>query len=127
MDTKEKDWGVLAKKYPFVKCGYCCGLGWYDILDEMLEEVVLWYEIYRPDELDEFHVLQIKEKYGTLVVYTGGTYEEVLDIITSYEMKSHKICEWCGDAGHLTELGYWYRTLCTKCYNELLEERGQRK
>ena len=80
-----------------------------------------------------FEVVQVKEKYGTLRFYTGGTTpsREVDDKIQEYvsfaEMLSECICETCGKPGSLRPMG-WYKTLCYDCCSphQLTDEEMER-
>jgi hypothetical protein len=64
-------------------------------------------------------MLQIKEKYGGLRAYCGGTTNEFFDIIDQAEEESYTICEECGEPGKPRDLG-WILTLCEKHYQERL-------
>lgn len=88
-----------------------CGNGWlqhiYNMCRELLTEVK-----------SDFEFAQIKEKYGTLNVYYGGTitpYGE--QIIKQYEDESRYICECCGQEGKMRTDG-WCMCLCDECYNK---------
>ena len=74
----------------------------------------------------EFHIGQIKEKFGGLRFYVfGGTYREGVehhvgygstgDYIEAVEFLSLYICEECGAPGSRTENGGWIKTLCPRC------------
>lgn len=57
---------------------------------------------------------QIKEKFGTLRVYSSGGDEYCQGIIQMAEAMSGIICEECGARGQRRE-GGWIMTLCGKC------------
>lgn len=94
------------KRYPE------CGPGWFSLLDEMFGEL----------QAAGFNVSsgfsQIKEKWGTLRIYTYDC-NVPYDIIHKYERKSGKVCESCGKPGELKEVDYWWSTLCEGCRNGL--------
>ena len=53
-------------------------------------------------QLDKFHIMQVKEKYGELRVYytaddgDGDFFNDMDDAIEKYTMLSHTICMACG-------------------------------
>ena len=126
---KEIDEFEIMKKYKFFKpelgvqhtlmCfGFECGKGWNPLL------VNLFDEIQKLNPSDEFEIVQVKEKFGTLRVYTEGSSGEVIDnqidkLIEEAELKASKTCEHCGSDGEMNGQGGWYRTICTKCLEEL--------
>lgn len=105
--------------------------GWFDLIYNCCREIQEAYNKrgIKPD----FYPLQIKEKYGTLRVYYGGSldereaaddksaeYEEawkdVKNIVEKYENISETICEHCGSPGTLRTNRWYLRTLCDDCY-----------
>jgi hypothetical protein len=88
-----------------------CASGWYPLLvelDEKLAQIEPDYEIH-----------QVKEKFGTLRYYIGTVdsekFDQMNEIIDSYERKSGITCELCGSEAEMMSIGYWYRTLCPTC------------
>lgn len=63
-------------------------------------------------------VVQVKEKFGGLRIYTDKSPKYIWDLIADIETKSYKTCEVCGKRGKPRE-GGWIKTLC----NEHSEER----
>lgn len=59
---------------------------------------------------------QIKEKWGGLRFYTYRVSQETQDLIDWAEDQSLKTCEMCGKPGKGYEIGGWWKTLCTDCY-----------
>ena len=92
--------------------GISCGDGWYELLYQMAKqmETVL---IGLSDDYLDFAPVQIKEKFGTLRVYTDCTTLELNRIIEAAEMESETTCEVCGREGVVvsTEQG-WLKCLC---------------
>lgn len=100
--------------------GWECDNGWYPLIQELIDKLVAIEE-------EDFELLQIKEKFGTLRFYISGASDKVLDIIDDYELFSSHICEICGafwTAKNRVNHGWW-KTLCDKCAKELnyLEEK----
>lgn len=88
--------------------GIECGNGWYDILDEMMAKIA---SLNLPPE---FTFSQIKEKFGTLRVYTSYCDERVEKIIEEAEAKSAVTCEICGKPGTVNQKG-WLKCRCADC------------
>lgn len=79
------------------------GLGWSSLIDEVFD--------YMEKNPSPTKVIQVKEKFGGLRVYTDVVHEGLDEVIRNVGYKSFKICEDCGKPGALRE-GSWYRTLC---------------
>ena len=79
------------------------GKGWSSLIDEVFNYI----------EQNRVHskVIQVKEKFGGLRVYTDVVHEGLDEVIRNVGNKSFKICEDCGAAGVLRS-GGWVRTLC---------------
>lgn len=107
----------LVKEY-----GLQCEVGWYPLIAEMLEKI----SATKPCKL--FKILQIKEKFGLLRVYTNngdcaGTQgpcdpEKIQTIIDGYIQVSSSTCEWCGTTKKvkIRNRESWIKTLCDKDY-----------
>jgi hypothetical protein len=67
------------------------------------------------DQLPTF--TQIKEKYGSLRIYTSKMNEYYEGMIEMAEDMSEHICEKCGDKGRLYSI-HWHKTLCDKHADE---------
>ncbi len=57
---------------------------------------------------------QVKEKFGTLRIYTNHGTDEIYDEINTAEELSATTCEGCGSRGK-RRTGSWIRTLCDRC------------
>ena len=90
--------------------GFCCGDGWYDLIDNLSEKL----EAYG----GKVEAVQVKEKFGGLRFYLGAIDSEYADEIYKHveeaERLSYKTCEQCGKPGS-TKGGGWVRTLCDEC------------
>ena len=86
--------------------------------------------------VEQFNVLQIKEKFGELIMYWNfdlegfkdeyvgdveELYEQIENLLHKYAELSSKTCIVCGELGHMRD-GYWITPWCDKCY----DERGNR-
>jgi hypothetical protein len=116
-----------------------CGIGWLPLLDKLcgmikgqLDNIEKynegWFknEVITPEKyesnkklLENFKIVQIKEKFGGLRFYVQGTdYKEHKDIhgwITFAESMSYVLCEGCGTNQGLGTTSGWMRTICKPC------------
>jgi len=81
----------------------CVGKGWSKLIDILYDAM--------PEGTE---VTQVKEKWGQLRFYTGGTTEQFLDLIEVMSWASELICEKCGKSGQLLRHGWW-KTQCEEC------------
>lgn len=96
------------------------GDGWLEILVSLCENIE--EECEKDAEAKKnFKFSQIKEKFGTLRVYTRGGNKAIYDLILDAEKESAKVCEYCGirdetiaTKGTIGQFG-WIRTLCQNC------------
>lgn len=105
---------------------YDCGEGWYPIIEEALdkmEDAINKMPIQdKLHFLENFEILQVKEKLGGLRIYINIYTDEIREIIREAEKKALKTCELCGKPGELREVNHWYFTNCDEHYNKKLEE-----
>lgn len=100
---------------PVAFYGLSCGSGWNGIIDELCADL---------REIDpDITAHQVKEKFGGLRFYTGGTSEEALDRIQEAADDSFETCEWCGAPGSRDNDGGWVRTLCDPCSRQYEYQR----
>lgn len=98
--------------------GIDCDAGWYPILVQLDKDIAALH----PD----YEVYQVKEKFGGLRYYIGGTPQEVTvevhKLISEAESLSLVTCELCGEPGTLRDQR-WVRTLCDahKDYKPVLD------
>lgn len=98
----------------------------YTLLDEIPEG---WLKSFIPDFLKElkealikdnflndYFILQIKEKWGYLHWYDSGRTELVDKVITKYEKISQDFCIRCGKEATKMTSG-WITYVCDDCYN----------
>jgi len=102
--------------------------GWREAFGEMLCEE-LREELVKFDFLEEYRILEIKEKYGGLRWYDYGTPRgsKIHDIIGKYEVLSQNICINCGKPDVPMCGDYWISPFCEECYGKFFrnsEENG---
>lgn len=104
----------------------CFPEGWRKaFFEEMHEE--LREELIKYNYLDEFRVMQIKEKYGMLRYYVGSTPKDskIHDIIDKYEYISQFICLDCGKLDVPVIDDGWLTPICESCYNKRKNRQKQ--
>lgn len=78
--------------------------------------------------MDDFEILQVKEKWGILNIYLGGIPGEIADkvfhIVDMAAMVSTHTCEICGLPGKRDAVVGWTKTLCDKHFEELDKDKG---
>lgn len=107
--------------------GINCGLGWFDLLNQLCEEVDLIAQTTGIQLVAD----QVKEKYATLRFYWHTTqlddiaitydedtrkvwYDIIEALVSQAEDRSERTCEECGEYGKVCGTG-WYKTLCKTC------------
>ena len=122
----------IKKKYYFMK-DVCFEHqnGWAVILDRFC--LCLNY-LFKLEENDYgFKILQIKEKFGILVIYYSFD-ENVPDafnyivksLVDQVKDRSRIICEKCGEYGSLRSDTGWIHTYCDKCEEEYMQKIYER-
>lgn len=91
--------------------GYDCGPGWDKIISDLFDKL---------DKIvdDDFEILQVKEKFGYLNVYTNYGTDEIFKLIDDAMNKSATVCENCGEPGSIRLRNGWYSALCDKCFSK---------
>jgi hypothetical protein len=115
----------LIEKYPEIfrdNGSVDCGNGWYNILDSWCKTIDLENErgniqylknldLYKHEPFIPTRVTQIKEKWGTLRIYTTSATDFEQGVTRMAERLSEKTCELCGNPGRLRRMS-WIRILC---------------
>ena len=99
---------TLAENFP---SGWWRAFG-LDLCEELRQDLIKCNYLY------DFRILEIKEKWGELRIYTGGLPEgsDTWDIIDDYSALSRNICISCGKPDvHIINDG-WIRPICLDCY-----------
>lgn len=72
--------------------------------------------------LHEFYFLDIKEKYGTMRIYTSGAPEQVLNIIDLNSAFSEYVCQRCGSRATLQTTD-WIASYCDHCSETIHDKK----
>ncbi|MBE6015915.1 MAG: hypothetical protein E7241_11245 [Lachnospiraceae bacterium] len=74
--------------------------------------------LIRYNYLDKFQWVQVKEKFGTLRLYSNAAPQEVLELESKYDYISSYVCISCGRLNAPVLLQGWIEPLCENCYNK---------
>jgi len=83
--------------------------GWYGIIKSMCSAISA--HIKNSKVPIDFKFTQVKEKFGTLRVYTEGADDFIDGVVDMAEQMSSVTCEVTGNPGQMCRSGGWYRTL----------------
>lgn len=89
--------------------GFECGKGWYPIIEKLSEDIS---KIVKKENLTDFRVTQVKEKFGGFCFYTNYSTEEISKLIREAEKLASQTCEKCGKPGKFVNDKGWYKTSC---------------
>lgn len=94
--------------------------------DQMLEEIR--DECIKCNYLDQYTIIEIKEKFGALRLYTGPvpSNSRLSEIAYKYEAMSEKICIECGEPAKYISTG-WISPYCKNCAQKIANEHNQEK
>lgn len=90
--------------------------GWHGIIKSMCASIDA--HIKHSKEPIDFKFTQIKEKFGTLRIYTEGADDFICGVIRMAENMSAVTCEVTGSPGEMCKKGHWYRTLSREQANK---------
>lgn len=129
----------LLEKYPFTQAkndwtGTPLDFTWYGLIPkgwrkgfgkELLEEMETEYNGFSDELKSMWIVLQVKEKYSELRIYTGPATQNMYDIIDKYTIQSRRTCMSCGAPCKQRGTG-WVYTLCDECF-DAMNNRARKK
>jgi hypothetical protein len=96
-----------------------CNDGWYNLIYKACTELAFYLNSPLGEGLrDRFRIIQIKEKFGSLRMYTNPENEVIYEIISKYSEISEKTCEFCGKEGQIKSHNGWLKAVCKSCENE---------
>ncbi len=74
---------------------------------------------------EDFHVCQVKEKFGGLRFYYDGHIFGDRKLVSDAENESYRTCQYCGtqEGVRTVPSPHWLRSLCLKCYPLIEEEQ----
>lgn len=127
----------LCKKYPFLRIRNVWTNEYddtyeYTWLDDMPEGWRKCFGLQMCDDIlaaliesgikpEDYQIVQIKEKYGSLRWYDNGAPEKVHDVILKYGYLSEHVCINCGKIDVPIYYNGWVYPCCDKCAKEIYE------
>lgn len=89
--------------------------GWRNAFGEMMCEEI-YNALVECGGLDDYMILDIKEKYGSLRWYSSPSYKKIEKIIDKYSVLSENICIICGKPDVPMTNNGWLSPFCKKCF-----------
>ena len=113
---------VLQAERNIAKAEYCIANGenpdvWNQIIGESKNIIAI-----HNARKDNPYIVQVKEKFGDLQIYTYNTTKEQDDVNRALLRLSRLICEYCGKPATVKTEG-WIKNLCQTCANEFEARR----
>lgn len=103
--------------YTYIVGEYDLPEGWLKLFLQCCEDIK--EPLSRAGDLDKFRFMQVKEKYGSLRMYTNGATKEVHDILDKYEFLSQQVCCVCGKPAAVMTYGW----ICPYCAEHVMDSR----
>lgn len=100
-------------KEPIQLFGFEVQEGWYFIISMLMGYIDS--HLKRNPQLDNFKIIQIKEKFGTLRFYHRGGDEVIHQMVAMVEELSWTTCEFCGSNQNIMRSKPWIKTACKNC------------
>lgn len=103
--------------------------GWGKLFIDLCDEICRYFDDNDVDvEIQkDFYFTDVKEKYGSLCVYTTPIdtryYDDIMNILDKYEQLSKNVCRRCGAAATKMTTG-WIGYYCDDCAPENAVERS---
>ena len=98
----------MVETQPLARWGLDINVGWRSIMERLLVRLEAVIAAQPVDERDRFRILQVKEKFGRLTVYTADSTPEMDAAIQEASEESIRTCEVCGAPGVLEERQAWW-------------------
>lgn len=112
-----KKYEEITKKYEnILSCPIECDNGWLDIIN-----YACWHINRRVYNMNytNFKIVQIKEKFGSLRIYTTSSDDYINGVVAMAASMSMCICVVCGNKGSTRADRRWVSTLCDECNSKL--------
>lgn len=110
---------------PLELFGIECGKGWYQLITPIIEYI----DNYNSNLSEEEHIniIQIKEKWGTLQIYTNYHTDELFKMKSEAEKASWNTCETCGSKKYVGHTDSYISVCCIDCLKEQVGQRWFKK
>ena len=108
---------------------YECGDGWRSLINKA-KRILRKYNLKHKYDagFEKLEFVQIKEKFGLLVIYTNYDVQQVERALQQLHYESCRVCEICGSRKnvHIHDVHNWEMTRCPKCYKEEIQKYNER-
>ena len=117
LDTYPELFGTdFDPKKTLMGFGFEVGPYWREIVISYLPDIST---IVKENDMDDFIIIQIKEKFGRLAIYTRNSNDEINEIISQIALECSKTCDKCGSKENvLFRSDGWLRVRCDTCEGE---------
>ncbi len=95
--------------------GFECSKHWYPILKKGFDDIA---EIVKDQNITNFRITQVKEKFGNLSVYCNNYTDDIDEVIDRMEEEASTICELCGSPEGKLRTDGWLVVRCDKCQED---------
>ena len=102
----------MVETQPLARWGLEINTGWRSIMERLLVRLEAMITTQPVGERDRFRILQVKEKFGRLTVYTAESTADMDEAIQAAADESTKTCEVCGAPGELKQRDHWWSPRC---------------
>lgn len=111
-------------KNVYTSMKYNMPIGWYkafgkELCKELNDVIHKSNEGCKDD--GKIYLIQVKEKYGELRIYTSYTNDEMEEVISKYEQLSYNTCCKCGAHADTMSNGY-ILPFCNECYKKVYKK-----
>jgi hypothetical protein len=106
----------VYQKGSLMNFGIMTGDGWFDLIYKLCQDIDTVLKTNpNMQEINDFHFMEVKEKFGELRVYASGIRDSrISELISEAELASGTICEHCGRPGKINS-GGWLSCMCNVC------------
>lgn len=108
---------------------YDCGDGWRPLINKA-KRILRKYNLKHKHDagFEKLEFVQIKEKFGLLVMYTNYYVPQIERALQQLHYDSCGVCEICGTkkTTKMRELHHWYMNRCDKCYKKEIQKYNER-
>ena len=114
-------------KESLMSFGFEHGNGWFQLIWDLCLDIERILKVAPKHIREQFEVIQVKEKFGTLSFYCNIGTDEIFDRVNQAEEESAHICEECGShEGKLYGNG-WLKVRCHECKLKEKEQQNTNK